>query len=204
MTTQWLNIGKKVNITPTVHLTTVFLCSHRENKNQFIVWEPTILLEFSQSTDLLMLLIMLNETYYMKTCHIKMWLTVSSLKIWFEFTGWDMNYPWNKLHSQKQESCEKNLCQTYFFQFAEICSVSPFTFTFKYLCTETLFRGSEARWTQNIIAIRDMLSFQKICLVTKSWRIPADSWVAWVLNLPACCASSYCLCFTGEIHYPHH
>lgn len=98
----------------------------------------------------------------------------------------------------------KNFCQTYFFQFAEICSVSPFTFTFKYLCTETLFLGSEARWTQNIIAIRDMLSFQKICLVTKSWRIPADSWVAWVLNLPACCASSYCLCFAGEIHYPHH
>lgn len=30
---------KKVNITPTVHLTKVFLCSHGEHKNQLIVWE---------------------------------------------------------------------------------------------------------------------------------------------------------------------
>lgn len=35
----WISGKKKVNITPTVHLTMVFVCSHREHKNQLIVWE---------------------------------------------------------------------------------------------------------------------------------------------------------------------
>lgn len=202
LTTQWLNIRKKSQYYANCALNySVSVFTQRKQKSMYCVrdYHPFGI----QSIHWFINAIDYSEgnILYEDLPHQNMTHSFQFKDLILQFGTWII-LETNSIH-RNGNSVKKNLCQIYFFQSAEICSISPFTFIFKYLCTETPFLGSEARWTQNIIAIRDMLSFQKICLETKSWRIPADSWVAWVLNLPACCASSYCLCFTGEIHYPH-
>lgn len=91
----------------------------------------------------------------------------------FDFPLRDANYPCTNSTKINGNSVEKNLYLLYFSKSAEKCLVLPFTFILKYLYTETPFLRSETRWAQNIIAIRDMLSFQKKYV----WRLTHEEYL---------------------------